>query len=334
MTEARTYDIVCLSAAAVDINVGITDADIAAHGLNKGLTSAITSGTLARILENATDITRTPGSPGANVAIGVALRGGKTALIGKVGQDEHGDFFAQRLQSHGVDYIPVQSADGHATTQIVVMVTPDKERSFAHLGAAGLEIAPNEADASLFAQAKIAYIDSYLWLSDTGRATAQHMAQAAKNAGCQVAFALNDAGLIAHNRTGFLQMVVAHADILLGDRNEFAALFGTQTFEETVDAIKALGLTASITAGAAGAHVIEDGAVTHIPTKKIEKIVDTCGAGDQFAAGFLYGLSQGKTAEASGHIGAQWAADVIQHKGAEPQVGRNAPKNPPKGPRL
>lgn len=331
MASARKYDVVSFSAASVDINILAEDSHLENYGLPKGLSSPIGTGRLAEILENARDITKTPGSPGANVAMGIALRGGSAAMVGKIANDDHGNLISSRLRSHGVDYTPVFPADDQViTTCVVSLTTPDKERTFAFAGAAAYQLAPEDIDHTLIGEAKIAYFDSYLWLSETGQDTVHQAAQAARESGCKVALALNDAALVARNRDKFQTLASSCADILLGDRNEFMAFFGTKTLEETLQAAVDLGCTASITAGAAGAYVVENGKCVHIPVRKVVKIVDTCGAGDQFAAGFLYGLAQGKTAEESGHIGAQWAADVIQHSGAEPRVGKNAAPPAPK----
>jgi sugar/nucleoside kinase (ribokinase family) len=324
----KTYDIVALSAAAVDISILADDALIDNHGLKKGLTNNVTAETLASILRDNSDATRTPGSPGVNVVAGIALRGGSAALIGKIANDEHGNFFAQRLQSHGVGYTPLlHDEKAAATTCIAVITTPDKERTFAFAGSAGQSLSPEDVDRQLLDKAKIVYLDSYLWLSQSGKDAVHHAADEAKKTGGKVALALNDAHVVGNSREGFLALAASHADILLGDKNEFMTLFGTKTLEDTIEAVKKLGCTAAITAGAEGAYVVENGASTHIPVKKVEKIVDTNGAGDQFAAGFLYGLVQGKSAEQSGHIGSQWAADVIQHRGPEPQVGKNKPSS-------
>jgi sugar/nucleoside kinase (ribokinase family) len=245
--------------------------------------------------------------------------------VGKVAGDALGSFFSSRVQSFGVEYTALLAEKSDVgTTFIMVVTTPDKERTFACYNGAGLALAPDDVDASLIGNPKITYLDSYLWLSDKGKETVRHAAELAKQSGSLVALSLNDRGIVAKNREEFLSLAATYADILIGDMKEFAALFGTSSLEETAEAVSTLGLTASITAGAKGAYVIENGAMTHVPARKVEHIADTSGAGDAFAAGFLYGLSQGKSAPDAGATGALWASEIIQHFGAEPKIGKNA----------
>ena len=322
----KTFDVVALSALGLDIQSAVPDTELHKHSLKKGLTNLISPTTLAQI-QLADDALKTPGSPGGNVVSGVALRGGKAALIGKICNDDHGNFLAARLQKHDVHFSPVVASndDGTVTSCILVLTTPDKERSFAFISGAGLKLGAEDIDDTLVAQAKITYLDSYLWLSDSGQDAVHHAAGIARKTEGRVAMALNDAALVAKHQPKYLALAKQDVDILVGDRNEFMALFGVKTFEEAAAEVAKAGFTAAITAGAKGAYVIENGTITHVPARKVEKIVDTNGAGDQFAAGFLYGLAQGKPAVESAEIGALWASDIIQHRGAEPQIGKNAP---------
>jgi len=321
---SKTFDVVALSALCVDIQSAVPEAELARHNLAKGLSNPVPPETVHAI-RLADDALKTPGSPGGNVAGGIALRGGKAALIGKVGQDSHGVFLTQRLQKHDVSFTPVVADDGTATSSVLVLTTPDKERSFAFSNGAGLKLSPEDIDENLIKQAKITYLDSYLWLSESGQDTVHHAAALAKKHGGMVAMALNDKTLVGKHREKYLALAKAHADILVGDVKEFMALFNTRTVEETLDLLAREGFTAALTVGAGGAYVVENGTVDHVPAHKVAQIVDTNGAGDQFAAGFLYGLAQGLSAAQSGAIGAAWASDIIRHRGAEPRTGKNAP---------
>jgi len=329
----KTYDVVALSAICVDIQLKAPDEHLSAHGVKKGLTNLVTPQTVADIVSGHNP-NITPGSPGANVVAGVALRGGNAALIGKIANDDNGNFFKTRVQNNGIVYTPLLSAnDATNTTAVLVVTTPDKERTFAFAAGAGMELAPEDVDAKLIAASKITYLDSYLWLTPNGKDAVHHAAELAKQSGGLVALALNDAGVVGRNQQAFLALALSHADILVGDQKEFATLFGTATLDETMDAIKASGKTASMTMGAKGAYVFENGTAAHVPANKIDpaKIVDTNGAGDQFAAGFIYGLASGKSIVDAGKQGADWATDIIQHMGAEPKVGKNAAPAPNSG---
>lgn len=328
LDPSKKLDVVAVGAVCVDAQLVGDDALLERYSLTKAASNDLG----AEVLKYAADdgMTKTAGGPATNIAAGIALRGGNAALVGKVARDELGSFFSARVQNFGVEYTALLAEKADVgTTFIMVVTTPDKERTFACYNGAGLCLSPEDVDQTLVGGAKITYLDSYLWLSDSGRETVHHAAALAKQSGSLVALSLNDKGLVAKNREEFLALAKSHADILLGDQKEFGALFGTATLEETTAAVAKLGLTASITAGAKGAYVVENGVTTHVPAQKIERIVDTSGAGDQFAAGFLYGLSQGKSAPDAAAIGASWAADVIQHFGAEPKIGKNAPASSP-----
>lgn len=288
---SKTFDVVALSALCVDIQSAVPDAELARHNLAKGLSNPVAAETVHAITL-ADDAIKTPGSPGGNVAGGIALRGGKAALIGKIGADSHGAFLTARLQKHDVAFTPVMADDGTATSSVLVLTTPDKERSFAFSNGAGLKLSPEDIDENLIKQAKITYLDSYLWLSGSGQDAVHHAAALAKQNDSKVAMALNDKALVGKHREAYLALAEAHADILVGDAKEFMTLFNTQTVEDTLDEIARRGFTAALTVGAKGAYVVENGTVDHIPAKKVPQIIDTNGAGDQFAAGFLYGLAQ------------------------------------------
>lgn len=337
MTQKK-YDVVAVGAVVVDMQLNAQDADLAAHGLKKGLSNLVDAKTAFNIASGLKPA-RTPGGPGTNVAAGVALRGGSAALTGKVADDDHGKFITQRLTGHGVDFTPLPPQDAAtSTTAVLALTTPDKERTFAFAAGASMQMKPEDIDAKLLSQAKITYIDSYLWLTADGKAAVREAAEITRQSGGLVALALNDATLVARNQPEFIALVKSHADILVGDKGEFMALFKTTTLEETLEAIKASNCTASMTMGKQGAYVVKDGAVAHVPARRIDQslVIDTNGAGDQFAAGFIYGISKGLGLVESAQQGAQWASDVIQHFGAEPKVGRNAPsanQNTPKAPK-
>jgi sugar/nucleoside kinase (ribokinase family) len=323
MDSSKKYDVTAIGAVCVDAQVVGDEALLERYNLVKAASNDV--GAEARKYANDDSLAKTTGSPGTNIAAGIALRGGNAALIGKVANDELGNFFAARVKSFGIEYTPVVADEADVGTSFVMVVTtPDKERTFACYNGASLAMMPEDVDAALIGHSKLTYLDSYLWLSETGKETLHHAAELAKQSGGLVALSLNDRNIVANNRDDFLALAATHADILVGDMKEFAALFNTSSFEETVEAVNTLGLTASITAGAKGAYVIENGAMTHVPAKKIDHLVDTSGAGDAFAAGFLYGLSQGKSAPDAGAVGALWASEIIQHFGAEPRIGKNA----------
>jgi sugar/nucleoside kinase (ribokinase family) len=320
----KKYHVVAVSALCFEMQLKISEAALKKAGLEKGLTNAVGPEQLAALSQGEV-LARIAGSPGGNVANGIALRGGAAAIIGKVANDDNGAFITKRLAQNGVDYTPVVSeAEDAVTRSVVGLTTPDKERSFAYVEGVAGHLAPEDIDLSVVSDTHITYLDAYLWDSPASKEAVVHAAAETKRAGGKVAIALNDANIVARHQAHFLALVEAHGDILVGDRREFGNLLGTATFEETVAALHKLGVTASITAGKEGAYIVHGGAVAHVPPFKVEKIVDTNGAGDAFASGFLYGLAAGKSPVEAGTQGALWASQIIQHAGAEPKVGKNA----------
>lgn len=320
MKKEKIYDVVAIGSLTVDLQMDAHDGHLETHGIEKSLSNIITRDHQDAIT-GAEAVRRSAGGPASNVAMGIAAHGGSAALAGKIGNDDHGSFFVSRMEAHGVHFTPLLPADGTTpTTSILVLMTPDRERTFAAVLGAGVQMTPEDVDHNLIEKAKIVYLDSYLWLSDSGRETVHHAAAAAKQYGAKVAIGINDAKVVEKNREAFLALIETHGDIILGDKREFMTLFNVATIEEGFEKANALGIIASVTAGSKGAFASENGTVTHIGTKKVEKIMDTNGAGDQYAAGFLYGIAQGLSAEQAGHYGSQWASEIIQKIGAEPEI--------------
>lgn len=328
----KLYDVVALCSAAVDIQMPSHDERLSSFGLKKGLSNSVTAEQQAAILNNQS-FAQSPGSAGGNVAMGIALHNGKSGLIGKVANDNAGAFFTERVQSHGVNFMP-SLCDDLPTTSILVLTTPDAERTFAVVNGAGSALSPEDVDAGLISAAKITYIDSYLWATNQGEETIRHSAQLAKLSEGRLAIALNDVNITRQYRDKIMSLICDSSSILVGDEKELQALLNTSNAEETTKAILSLGCTAAFTQGKNGAYVTDGShGFFHVPAHKVDNVIDTSGAGDQFAAGFLYGLAQGKTVVASAQMGTDWAAAVIQHMGAEPQTQKNLPASSQNQPR-
>ncbi len=324
--STKPHDVAALATMAVDIQLRVEEDYLSQHTLQKGLNNDITSDQMARMIAGK-DLVRSPGGAGGNVVTGIAIRGGKSALIGKIANDNDGRFFAERVCGHGVSFFPSIDPD-HPTTSILVMTTPDAERTFAVLRGAGSHIQPEDVDTHAIASAKVCYIDSYIWPAPHGEDVIRHAAAIAKDSGSVLAIALNDVNITREFRSKMLGLISAQPCIIVGDQNELMTLLDTRTLEETYDAVKALGCITAFTHGKHGAYVT-DGThpFVHVPALIVKNVVDTSGAGDQFAAGFLYGLCQGKDPVDSALIGHTWASAVIQHMGAEPQLSGNGPSN-------
>ncbi|MDD9900936.1 MAG: adenosine kinase [Alphaproteobacteria bacterium] len=325
----KTLDIVAVGAPAVDLQFFADDAFLAQQGLKKGQSTATTTQHIADALKGH-DVVKTPGGACTNVVTGIALHSGRAAMIGKIANDENGVWLAQKMKEAHVQFEAAVTTSDSATACIAVITTPDAERSFLYVGqVAGYELAPEDIDETTIARARYTYIDSFLSFSDSGRQAAQHAADVAKRHNSKVAVSLNSKGHINDNPQHF-QTLAQKADILLGDQKEFMTLFKTDSMDTVYEELHKLGCMAAITAGAAGSHIVHAGKVTHIPAQKVKNVVDTSGAGDQYAAGVLFGLARRATLEKSAAQGAAWAAHIVQHAGAAPRDTLKPAKAPPK----
>lgn len=332
MTTGKIYAVTAIASVTIDISMTGDDALLNTHGLSKGISTEMPTQKLYALIAGHID-NRSPGGPGCNVANGIALRGGKAAMIAKVGKDVMGAWLAQRINENGTHFMPVTHPE-IPTTILAAISTPDGERTFAHPdNAAGYQLGPEDIDEDLIRNSSIVYLDSYLLFNECGREATRQAAEIARKNGVRVALALNNVPLVIDNRESLLKIARENKAILLGDQNEFMALYNKPNLGLTMLAVNDDSLTAAITMGKDGAHIIHEKTLYHVPANKIDNIVDTNGAGDQFAAGFLHGMATGMSAPDSGRQGALWASQVIQHKGAEPKVGLRAQNATPKAPK-
>jgi sugar/nucleoside kinase (ribokinase family) len=330
MTAGKTYAVTAVASLTVDVSITGTDTLLNTHGLAKGLSTEMPTQKLYALIAEHID-NRSPGGPGCNVANGIALRGGKAAMIAKIGKDIMGAWLTQRVNENGTYFMPVAHPEA-STTLLAAIATPDGERTFAHPdNAAGYHLGPEDIDEELVKNSSIVYLDSYLLFNESGREATRQAAEIAKQHGTRVAIALNNVPLVLENREALLKLARETKAILLGDQNEFMALYNKPNLGETMLAVNDDKLTAAITMGKQGAQIIHENTLYHVPANKIDNVIDTNGAGDQFAAGFLYGMATGMSAPDSGRQGALWASQVIQHKGAEPKVGLRAENKPGNG---
>ena len=322
MTEP-TLDIVAIGNAIVDVIAQADDAFVTSEGVAKGsmrLMDEATSDSLYSRMGPGREIS---GGSAANTVAGMAMLGCKCGFIGQVADDQLGEVFAHDIRANGVVFdTPVRSGQP-STARCLILVTPDAQRTMnTFLGAS--QFLPEAAiDHDQIASARILYLEGYLWDPAEPRAAMQAAIRIAHEAGRKVAFTLSDTFCIARHGDDFRKQIVSGAfDILFANENELLALVGegADDFDKAVNAIAPLVETLVVTRGSLGAVAVQGGQRAQVAAEPIDKIVDTTGAGDLFAAGFLAGQAQGRSLEDSLHMGAIAAAEVISHYGARPEA--------------
>ncbi|WP_288934999.1 adenosine kinase [uncultured Sphingomonas sp.] len=325
MTQPR-FEVVAIGNAIVDILAQADDAFIAEIGVAKGSMQLMFSPEDADALYAKMGPGReVSGGSAANTVAGIAALGGRTAFIGQVADDQLGQVFAHDIRAAGVHFDTAVRPGQPTTARCLIFVTPDGQRTMnTYLGAS--QFLPEGAlDLSIIQDAEILYLEGYLWDPEEPRAAMRAAIDAARGAGRRVAFTLSDVFCIGRHGGDFRALIAdGMIDILFANENELTALAEVEDFEAAVAKIAAQVPTLVVTRGAHGACAIQRGTRAEVNAEPIDHVVDTTGAGDLFAAGFLHGQAQGKGLEESLKLGAICAAEIISHFGARPMVDMQA----------
>jgi sugar/nucleoside kinase (ribokinase family) len=319
--ENPTHDVLTLGHAIVDVLSHCDDGLITQVGLVKGSMSLIDGEQAARIYGAMGPGIEVSGGSAANTAAGVASLGGRAAFVGKVRDDALGQIFTHDLRAAGVafDTGAAPGGAGPDTARCLVLVTPDAQRTMGtHLGVAG-ELSAADVDPEMVAAAAIVYLEGYLVGLPSAEAALAATAKYAHEAGRKVALTLSDPYWVEAQREPFAALL-ADVDILLANEDEACALTGTTNAEDALPALAGTCSVVAITRSERGALVTDGTDVVAVPAHPVEAVVDTTGAGDLFASGFLLGLARGLPLGDCGRLGALAAAEVISHLGARPQV--------------
>ena len=324
MPEPR-LDVLCIGNAIVDVIANAGDDFLTAEGLVKGSMRLIDADEAERLYAHMGPAHQVSGGSAGNTAAGVAALGGRAGFIGQVAPDQLGEFYRHDLTSTGVEFITPAAEVGEPTARSMILVTPDGHRTInTYLGAA--QHLPSHAlDEEQIGDAAILYLEGYLWDPEVPRSAMVRAIEVARGAGRKVAFTLSDTFCVDRHRDGFNQLLDGrHVDILFANQAEIEALAGVPHLESAVAAVAPKVATLVVTRSEDGALAIRGGERADVPAESITRLVDTSGAGDLFAAGFLLGSARGKSLETSLRLGAICAAEVIQHYGARPEADLRA----------
>jgi sugar/nucleoside kinase (ribokinase family) len=309
-----TVDVVAIGHAIVDVLVTVDDDFVARQGLAKGSMSLVDADTAARLHELIGPGTAVSGGSAANTAVGVASLGGRAAFVGKVGDDELGSVFAGDIRAAGVRF-PGATGAGAPTASCVVLVTPDAQRTMSTFLGVAPELGADDVDEQLVAGAAVTYVEGYLWGLP---ATVAALDKALSAAG-RLALSLSDAWWVEAQRQTFLDLL-PRTGVLFANEAEAMALYQVDALEDALRRLAEDVPLAAVTRAAEGSVVVADGSWEAVAAHPVDRVVDTTGAGDLYAAGFLYGLTTGMAPLECARIGGLAAAEVISHVGARPQV--------------
>ncbi len=317
---ARSLDVVAIGHAIVDVLARSDDAALEEMGLAKGTMALVDAEESEALYAAMGPAVEASGGSAANTAAGVAAFGGAAAFVGKVRDDQLGAVFSHDIRAGGVEFDTPPAHAGPATARCLIVVTPDAQRTMStYLGAAtGLSAA--DIDDDLLARSQVTYLEGYLWDPPEAIGALRRAMAVAHDAGKQVAFSLSDPFCVERHREEFLQLVEREVDVLFANEAEVMSLTRVASFEEAVEAIAGCCPIAALTRGPLGSVVVEADSVIEVPAVPVEEVVDTTGAGDLYAAGFLHGLTRGKNLQTCASLGGLAAAEVISHVGARPEA--------------
>ncbi|HEV7524603.1 MAG TPA: adenosine kinase [Acidimicrobiia bacterium] len=311
------FDVLTLGNALVDVLVHADDDFVARTGVEPGAMTMVDAARSDEIYAEMGVAVEMSGGSAANTAAGVAAFGGKSAFIGRVSDDTFGKVFSHDLRSVGVHFDAPLATTGEPTGRCLVIVTPDAQRTMCTFLGAGAELDESYIDEALVAAAAVTYLEGYVWDPPAAKEAVRRAAAIAHRADQRVALTLSDPFCVERHREEFLDLIAGHIDILFANEDEITSLYEVATFDEALHRVKGHCEIAALTRGKHGS-VIVAGDDVHVIDAHPAKVVDTTGAGDLFAAGFLYGLTHGYGLATCGQLASLGAAEVISHLGARP----------------
>ncbi|TAN46272.1 MAG: adenosine kinase [Rhodospirillales bacterium] len=314
----ESFHVVGIGNAIVDVLAHATDAFLAEQGLPKGAMTLIDAHQAQRLYAQMGPAIECSGGSAANTMAGIASLSGRAAYIGKVHDDILGRVFRHDLSAIGVQYRTQALRRGPTTARCLILVTPDAQRTMQTYLGACIELGPEDIDEELIVSSQVTYLEGYLYDPPRAKEAFHKAAKLAHGGGRKVALSLSDSFCVNRHRDEFLDLVRHHTDILFANESEITALFETQTFDEAMQAARGVCPITVLTRSSKGSVVLANGEVHVIDAEKDVKVEDSTGAGDLFAAGFLWGLTHGKPLAAAARAGGICAAEVISHIGARP----------------
>jgi sugar/nucleoside kinase (ribokinase family) len=318
MTDTR-YDVVGIGNAIVDIIGRCDDVFLHKHDLRKGFMRLVDAHEAERLYALLGPGTERSGGSAANTIAGLASFGARSAFIGRVAEDQFGEVFAHDIRAIGVAFNTPPATSGAPTAVCIIFVTPDGERTMNTFLGASTELGPQEIDEALIKSAQVTYLEGYLFDKPDAKEAFRRAADIAAKAGRKTALSLSDAFCVDRHREDFRKLVQHGVDILFANEKEITALYEVNRFDDAVAAVRRDCEIAVLTRSELGSVIVTERTTIDIRPEPVPRVVDVTGAGDLYAAGFLFGLTRGLSLADCGRLGSLAAAEVIGHIGARPE---------------
>jgi fructokinase len=316
---AKRYDVVGVGNAIVDVIAQVDDTFIAKHELNRGAMTLVDAERAVELYDQMPPGIETSGGSAANTIAGAASLGSRVAYVGKVRDDQLGAVFRHDLRAAGVGYDVPLAASGPPTARCLIVVTPDAQRTMnTYLGISSV-LEPDDVDEAVCADAGVVYCEGYLWDVESAKAAIRKAMAATKRAGGKVALTLSDGFCVDRHRAEFLSLVDEYVDVLFGNESELRSLYEVDDVEVAIAAVQGRCEVVAATLSERGSVIVTPDERLVVPAWSTGVVVDTTGAGDQYAAGFLHGYARGLPLERCGRLGSLSAGEVISHVGPRPQ---------------
>jgi sugar/nucleoside kinase (ribokinase family) len=315
-----SIDVVGIGNALVDVISHGSDELVESLGAAKGSMTLIDQERAGEIYARMGPAIEVSGGSAANTIVGVAAFGGAARYVGKVRDDQLGGVFAHDIRATGVRYDTPLARTGPSTGCCLVLVTPDAQRTMNTYLGASVHLSPDDIDRELIQQARVLYLEGYLFDPPEAQEAFRVAARYAREAGRTVSVTLSDSFCVERHRAAFVDLVEHHADLVFANEAEILSLYEVATFAEAVERIRGHDVVAALTRSEHGSVIVSADELIEVPAHPVEQLVDTTGAGDLYAAGFLHGFSRGMDLATCGALGSLAAAEVISHVGARPEA--------------
>lgn len=320
----KKYQVVGIGNAVVDVITQSTDSFLTEMGIEKGIMQLVETERSEELFSAMDERVQTPGGSVANTIAGIGSLGLATGFIGRVRDDELGHFYADAMTREGIDFVNAPVAGGELpTSRSMIFVSPDGERSMNTYLGISAELGPDDVDESVAAGAEVVFLEGYLFDKDKGKDAFIRTARACRAAGGKAGIAISDPFCVERHRADFVSLIENEMDFVIGNEAEIRSLYQDNDLEADLARVAAACPLVVCTRSGDGVSIIHKGERTDIPVNKIVP-VDATGAGDQFAAGFLFGLVSGRDMATCGAMGNVCAAEVISHVGPRPEADMQA----------